>query len=150
MQNKLYTTQFSHYSMTDLQSVPEQRLWNSEIAHFLNFTKLSKKTKLMEKFKLAGQQRIQAHRKQKTKMDACPSGQTPFTIWPWHLWYAKFTLVSLFSLPGCAPSQLLHPYSLAEYGRLKKVLSAWPRCLFLTEWFILSVPNWQVKDNQGS
>jgi len=25
-------------------------------------------------------------------------------------------------LPGCAPSQLLHAYSLAEHGRLEKVL----------------------------
>jgi len=33
-----------------------------------------------------------------------------------------FPLASLVWLPGCAPSQLLHTCSLAEYERLEKVL----------------------------
>ena len=52
IQNKLYTVQFSHNPMTDLQSVPKQQSWNPELADFVNFTGLLKKTKLPEKFKL--------------------------------------------------------------------------------------------------
>jgi len=33
-----------------------------------------------------------------------------------------FPVVSLGQLPGCAPSQLLHTGSLAEYEKLEKVL----------------------------
>jgi len=33
-----------------------------------------------------------------------------------------FLLASLGWLPGCAPSQLLHTWVLAEHGRLAKVL----------------------------
>jgi len=52
MQNKLYTIQFSHHPMTDLQPVPEQQSQNPELVDFANFTKLPKKTELLEKFKL--------------------------------------------------------------------------------------------------
>jgi len=52
IQNKLCTTQFSHYLTADLQPDPGQQLWNPELADLLNFTKSLKKTKLPEKFKL--------------------------------------------------------------------------------------------------
>jgi len=38
------------------------------------------------------------------------------------LWYGIFLWVTLGQLPGRAPSQLLHTCSLAEHGKLKKVL----------------------------
>jgi len=39
---------FSHHPITDLQSVPKQRLWNPELVDFENFAKLAKKTKPLE------------------------------------------------------------------------------------------------------
>jgi len=58
MQNKLYTVQFSHHSMTDTQPVPEQQSWNPELANFVDLAKLPKKTKLTEKVQTPGQERI--------------------------------------------------------------------------------------------
>ena len=49
MQNNLYTIQSSHLPMTNVQSVPEQRSQNPEITDFVNFAKLKKTTKLLDK-----------------------------------------------------------------------------------------------------
>jgi len=43
MQNKLYTIQFSHHLMTELQPVPELRPWNPELADFAEKFQLPKK-----------------------------------------------------------------------------------------------------------
>jgi len=50
MQNELYTIQFYHHLMTDLQAVPEQWSWTPQI--FANFTKFLKKAELPEEFEL--------------------------------------------------------------------------------------------------
>jgi len=55
MQNKPYTTQCAHHSMTYSQSVPEQQSQNLEITHF---------TKFQKKVQTHGQERIQTHGKE--------------------------------------------------------------------------------------
>jgi len=74
MQNKLYRTQFSHHPMTNLQPVPEQRSWTTCI--FTNFTKFSKKTKLLEKFELLDKRRFEIL--EKKPIASCPPNQPPF------------------------------------------------------------------------
>jgi len=45
MQNKLYTIQFSHHPMIDLQSVPEKWSWKAKLTDFANSIKcLGEKT----------------------------------------------------------------------------------------------------------
>jgi len=56
-------------------------------------------------------------------VDSCPPCHPLFRYWAWCLWYGVFPLASLGSLPGPAPSRLLHTRSSAEHGKLKiKVL----------------------------
>jgi len=62
MQNKLYTTQFSHHPMTDLQPVPEQRSQNPELT---DFAKLLKTDRTPGEVHTPGQERIRTHRKEK-------------------------------------------------------------------------------------
>jgi len=65
MQNKLYTTQSSR------QSVPEQRLQNPEPMDFVNFAKLVKQTKLLEKFELPNKRGFEPT--EARKKDFCPT-----------------------------------------------------------------------------
>jgi len=51
--------------MTDLQSVPKQRLRNSELADFTDFAKLLKKTEHMEKFQLLDKRGFELMEKRK-------------------------------------------------------------------------------------
>jgi len=78
MQSKLYTIQFSHHPMTDLQPVPRQQLQNLELA---NFAKLLKKTKLLEKSEISNKRGFELMEKRiKTKelRGFLPPGQPPF------------------------------------------------------------------------
>jgi len=76
MQNKPYTTQFSHHLMTDSQSVPEQRLQNPELANFVNSAKLLKKTKLLETFELPDNRGFKPMEKRRAE-GFLPSSQLP-------------------------------------------------------------------------
>jgi len=67
MQTKLYTIQFTHRPMTGSHSVPEQWSWNLELAVFMNFTKLPKKTELPEKFELRDQRGFKLTEKRRLK-----------------------------------------------------------------------------------
>ena len=69
MQKKLYTIQFSHFPMTNSQSVPERQSWNLEIMNFTKF--LKKKFELLDKkgFKLT---------KTRKKYSFLPTSQPPF------------------------------------------------------------------------
>jgi len=59
MENKLYTIQFTHSLMTDLQPVPEQRSQNPE--HTVNFAELPKKA---GKVQTPREETIQTHGKE--------------------------------------------------------------------------------------
>jgi len=59
--------------MTGLQPVPEQLLWNLDLADFANFAKLTKET-THGKGQTAGQERIQTHGKR--KRESCPPVNT--------------------------------------------------------------------------
>ena len=67
---KNYTIQFSHHPITDLQSVSKQWSWNPEFADFANFTKLAKKTELLEKFELPDKRGFELT--EMRKKDSCP------------------------------------------------------------------------------
>jgi len=114
-QNRLYEIQFSHCLTTDSTTVPEQQLWNPELA---DFAELLKKIKLLEKFKLLDKRGFELGGKKRSpaprttlihKLSGC-------------LWYGIFPLASLVWLPGAAPSHLLHSWSSAESRRLEQVL----------------------------
>jgi len=62
-QNKLYTIKFSHHPMTNLQPVPEQKSQNLEIADFMNFVKIPKKTVNPEKFELPAKKEFELNEK---------------------------------------------------------------------------------------
>jgi len=111
MQNILYTIWFSHDPVTDLQPVPEQRSLKPQLT---NFRMLPKNTELLEKLKLPEK------KKDSRKKGFLTPGQPLFINWAWHPWHGIFPLASLGQLPGCAPSQLLHTWSLAE--RNKRIL----------------------------
>jgi len=108
MQNKLYTIQFSHLLMTNSQSAPKQRSWNPELADFANFSKLSKKTKLPQKFKLLDKRGYKLTDKKRAEI---PN--------PWPTSIHKLSTASMvwnvsigqLGRSACAPSQLLHACS---------------------------------------
>jgi len=107
--------------MTNSQPVPKQWLWNAKLSNFANFTnvaRLMKKIKLSEKFELPDKRGFELT-ETREKDSFLPPGQPPFLNC---LRYGIFPLASLGCLPGCAPSQLLHPCSSAEYEKLEKVL----------------------------
>jgi len=66
----------------------------------------------------------QTHGKVRThgKKIPAPAGQPPFINWAWCPWYRIFISASLSQLPDCTPSHLQHTCSLAEHGRLEKVI----------------------------
>ena len=118
MQNKLYTIQynFSHHPMTDLQPVPEQRLWNA---------KLQKKTKLpggkKKMFTLPDKRRIKLPDKRRAEKPAAPQ-PIPIHKFSMRFMVWNFSICQLGYLAGYVPSQLLHTCSLAEYEKLGKSL----------------------------
>ena len=72
---------------------------------FHKFHKIPKKDQTLRK--------VWTQRKEKEL--PAPPGQPPFVYWAWCLWYGIFPLAILGWLPGCAPSQLLHRYSLISW-----------------------------------
>jgi len=111
---------FYHHPMIDSQPVLEQRLWNPEIADFLNFTKLLKKTELVENVELPDQRGFEL-RETREEVPA-----------PWPAPIHKLSMMSVVRnmsvgqlgwLSGYAPSQLLHTCCLAEYGKPEKALN---------------------------
>jgi len=87
---------------------------------FCEFHKTPKKDWTRRKVQTPGQERIRTNGNEKEKF--LPPGQPPVINRAWRPWYEIFPLASLGWLPGCASSQLLHTSSLAEYGKLEKVL----------------------------
>ena len=69
MQNKLYTTQFPHLPMTNLQSVPKQQSWNNEPDDFCKFHKTPEKDQTPWKIWTPGEERIQTHGNKKAKQN---------------------------------------------------------------------------------
>ena len=84
--------------------------------------KSPKNTELLEKCELLHKCGSKLPEKRKKKKGFLLSGQTPFLNCDCHPWYGIFPLANLGYLSGCAPSQLLHTCSLAEYGKLEKVM----------------------------
>jgi len=80
VQNKLYTIQFSHHTVTDSQPVPEQWLWSPQvsqsswISQILSNSQIlhnsQKKTKLPEKFELL--EKREQELTTKRNKDSCP------------------------------------------------------------------------------
>ena len=96
--------------MTNSQPVPEQRSRNAKL---VNFAKFPKKFELPDKrgFELKEtEELIPAPR-------STPIYKQSMTSMVWNI-----SIGQLGTLPGCVPSQLLHTCSLAEHGRLQKVL----------------------------
>ena len=108
-QNKLYKINFSHLPMTSLQPVHEQQTQNAKLSNFWEFPK-----------------KVWTHRqedlnwqKRESADSFLPPGLPSFINRAWCLWHGIFPLASL---AGYVPSQHLHTCSLAEHGRLEKVL----------------------------
>jgi len=104
--------------MTKSHPVPEQQSWNPEI---MNFAKLLKKAKLPEKFELLAKRGFELmEKREKRKIPApwpTPINKLSVTSMVWNISIGQLSYQS-----GSAPSQLLHTCSLAEHGRLEKVL----------------------------
>ena len=83
--------------------------------------KILKKDWTPGKVWIPGQERIWINGNEKAGF--LPSGQPPFINWAWCPWYGIFPLACLGLLPGCAPSQLLHTCSLAQYEKLMSLIS---------------------------
>ena len=112
MQNKQYTIQFFPTVWWPIaQPVPEQWLWISQNLWILQSLQIS----------LNSQKRSNLQKTYRKK-GSCPPDQPPFINGAWRPWHGIFLLAILGSLPGRAPSQLLHSCSSTEHGKLKNVL----------------------------
>ena len=107
MQNKLYTIQFSHHPITDLQSVPEKQSQNPELEDFASFAKLPQKTTLLEKFELPDKRAFElTEMREARKVPASPWPTQSMTSMIWDIPLGQPGLAAwLRSLP--APAHLL-------------------------------------------
>ena len=92
--------------MTDLQSVPEQWLWNPKLMNFWKFHKTHKNHPNSRK-SLNSWTRGDSNSWKREEPNPA-SWQSSFLNWAWCLRYGIFPLASLGWLPGSAASQLLH------------------------------------------
>ena len=103
MQNKLHTTQ-SFWLANDLivYPVPEQQLWNTELMDFVDFAELPKKFSLVEKTKFMV--------KNDTYLLANPHLKASYVVYGMEYFHSP-----AWAVPGCAPSQLLHSWSIISW-----------------------------------
>ena len=117
MQNKLYTAQF--FSPLDDQLAASSSAVITEPGKS-QILRNSWKDRTSGEVWTPGQERIPSHRQEKSRFP--PPGRPPHITWARCLQYGIFPLASLGHLSGSAPSQLPYICSVAEYGRLDKVL----------------------------
>ena len=126
MQNKLYTIQFFSPPNDQSKASTPAAIAECQACEFLrisqNFWKSANSQKSSNSWKsLNSWTREDSNSWRQEKADSCPQS-TPihklsmmFMVW-------NISIGQPGSLPGCAPSQLLHTHSWAEYEKLEKSL----------------------------